>query len=246
MASQSLSIQQFPPSRSTDTNLVMGIVQVINAVFRESEGDLIQPGHGRTNMDEIARLLAAGELHGVWQESSTSAGAEHQPISVFGVVRAHSVDSLGGPVPATAAVAAVTAAAPAAEVEAMSVPATLPSDSAAVPPPPISEKVGSFGMLAVAPSHRGTGLGRDLVRYAERLLAQRGCKVMQIALLVPADPPPSAFKEFLARWYYDRLGYKVFKTVTAKDFFAVPITEEQERLIFRKRCIFEVATKDLA
>ena len=60
-------------------------------------------------------------------------------------------------------------------------------------------------MLAVDPDHRGTGLGRELVRFAEQVASESGRTTMQLELLVPRDwTHPS--KQFLATWY-SRIGY---------------------------------------
>lgn len=67
--------------------------------------------------------------------------------------------------------------------------------------------VGEFGMLAVVPSRRGTGIGRDLVRFAERAAKQEGCDAMQLEVLVPRGWSHSS-KEFLTDWY-TRSGYKL-------------------------------------
>jgi GNAT superfamily N-acetyltransferase len=66
---------------------------------------------------------------------------------------------------------------------------------------------GEFGMLAADPARRGAGIGRELVRFAERASRDAGCREMQLELLVPREwTHPS--KQFLAEWY-DRLGYRV-------------------------------------
>ncbi|MFG1646501.1 GNAT family N-acetyltransferase [Amycolatopsis sp. NPDC049252] len=71
----------------------------------------------------------------------------------------------------------------------------------------LDEATGEFGMLAADPARRGTGIGRDLVRFAERASRDAGCRRMQLELLVPREwTHPS--KQFLAEWY-DRLGYRV-------------------------------------
>lgn len=65
--------------------------------------------------------------------------------------------------------------------------------------------VGEFGMLAVIPSSRGTGIGRELVRFAEHAAKRERCDVMQLEVLVPRGwSHPS--KEFLTDWY-TRSGY---------------------------------------
>jgi GNAT superfamily N-acetyltransferase len=71
----------------------------------------------------------------------------------------------------------------------------------------LDESTGEFGMLAADPARRGAGIGRDLVRFAERASRDAGCRRMQLELLVPREwTHPS--KQFLAEWY-DRLGYRV-------------------------------------
>jgi GNAT superfamily N-acetyltransferase len=71
-------------------------------------------------------------------------------------------------------------------------------------------RVAEFGMLAAAPAHRGAGVGRELVRFAERHAVAAGRRVMQLELLVPRDwSHPS--KERLDAWY-TRMGYRVVRT----------------------------------
>ncbi|NGO08270.1 GNAT family N-acetyltransferase [Streptomyces sp. HC44] len=72
-----------------------------------------------------------------------------------------------------------------------------------------------FGMLAAAPKRRGTGIGRELVRFAEQYGRDAGLDVMQLELLVPREwSHPS--KEFLATWY-GRIGYQVVRTGSIDD-----------------------------
>ena len=71
----------------------------------------------------------------------------------------------------------------------------------------LDESTGEFGMLAADPAQRGIGIGRELVRFAERASRDAGCPEMQLELLVPREwTHPS--KVFLAEWY-GRLGYRV-------------------------------------
>lgn len=74
----------------------------------------------------------------------------------------------------------------------------------------LDDRVGEFGMLVAAPEARGTGIGRDLVAFAEGWGRGRGLDRMQLELLVPrtwAHP----VKEFLRDWY-TRIGYRVVRT----------------------------------
>ena len=65
-------------------------------------------------------------------------------------------------------------------------------------------------MLVAAPEHRGTGVGRDLVAFAEQRGRERGLRAMQLELLLPRTwQHPS--KEFLKAWY-GRIGYQPIRT----------------------------------
>jgi Acetyltransferase (GNAT) family len=58
--------------------------------------------------------------------------------------------------------------------------------------------------------HRGTGVGRELVRFAERWGREQGMDTMQLEVLVPRQwAHPS--KEFLKAWY-TRVGYRPVRT----------------------------------
>ncbi|WP_327232867.1 GNAT family N-acetyltransferase [Streptomyces sp. NBC_01317] len=70
---------------------------------------------------------------------------------------------------------------------------------------------GEFGMLAAAADHRGVGVGRELVAFAEELGRRDGLTEMEVELLVPwAWSHPS--KDFLFDWYtrrgYREVGYR--------------------------------------
>lgn len=73
----------------------------------------------------------------------------------------------------------------------------------------LDDGVGEFGMLVAAPEERGTGVGKELVSYAERWGRTRDLQRMQLELLVPRtwDHP---VKEFLRGWY-TRIGYRVVR-----------------------------------
>jgi ribosomal protein S18 acetylase RimI-like enzyme len=76
----------------------------------------------------------------------------------------------------------------------------------------LADGVGEFGMLAADPAHRGVGVGRELVRFAEDRCRAEGLVTMQLELLVPRDWVHPA-KQFLEAWY-TRLGYRVARTDT--------------------------------
>lgn len=73
----------------------------------------------------------------------------------------------------------------------------------------LDARAAEFGMLAADLDHRGTGIGRELVRFAERTASDGGAATMQLELLMPRDwSHPS--KDFLADWY-TRMGYRRFR-----------------------------------
>jgi ribosomal protein S18 acetylase RimI-like enzyme len=99
----------------------------------------------------------------------------------------------------------------------------------------LDEATGEFGMLAADPARRGLGVGRELVRFAERASREAGCRDMQLELLVPRDwTHPS--KQFLAEWY-GRLGYRVtHRAGLAEDYphLAPSLATPCDFLVYRK------------
>ncbi|XVV15393.1 GNAT family N-acetyltransferase [Actinoplanes sp. CA-131856] len=79
----------------------------------------------------------------------------------------------------------------------------------------LSPRVGQLGMLAADPAERGSGVGRELVRFAEEHARAAGASVMQLELLVPlvGEHP---VKEFLRGWY-TRIGYRQVGTESLAD-----------------------------
>jgi GNAT superfamily N-acetyltransferase len=74
----------------------------------------------------------------------------------------------------------------------------------------LDEDTGEFGMLVADPAHRGVGVGRELVRFAERKSSAEGVRSMQLELLVPRGWTQPT-KVFLEAWY-TRIGYRVART----------------------------------
>jgi len=73
-----------------------------------------------------------------------------------------------------------------------------------------------FGMLASDPCHRGVGIGRELIRFAERKARDSGCGIAQLEVLVPVGWEHPA-KEFLDHWY-SRAGYEFTSTAPIAEF----------------------------
>ncbi|GAA3629970.1 GNAT family N-acetyltransferase [Kineosporia mesophila] len=67
-----------------------------------------------------------------------------------------------------------------------------------------------FGMLAAHPAHRGTGIGSELMTFAETWARERGLSTMQLEVLFPTEwEHPD--KAFLRAWYL-RAGYELVRT----------------------------------
>jgi GNAT superfamily N-acetyltransferase len=99
----------------------------------------------------------------------------------------------------------------------------------------IEDGVGEFGMLVAAPEERGTGIGRDLVSFAENWGRERGFAEMQLELLVPQEWAHPV-KEFLRGWY-TRIGYQLVREDGLEDAypFLVPhLACPCDFLVFRK------------
>ena len=96
---------------------------------------------------------------------------------------------------------------------------------------------GEFGMLVTDPAHRGQGLGRELVVFAEELSRQRGLRVMQLELLVPREWKHPT-KEFLRAWY-TRIGYRPVRSGTIDESYP------QLAPLLATPCDFVIFRKDL-
>ena len=98
-------------------------------------------------------------------------------------------------------------------------------------------RTGEFGMLVADPAHRGEGIGRLLVAFAENTSRQRGLTVMQLELLVPREWTHPT-KAFLHAWY-TRIGYSPVQSST--------IDERYPQLapLLATPCDFVVYHKDL-
>ena len=101
----------------------------------------------------------------------------------------------------------------------------------------LDDGTGEFGMLVADPEHRGLGIGRELVRFAERKCRTDGLVTMQLELLVPRNWSHPV-KDFLAAWY-TRIGYRVARTGTIDE--AYPALAP----LLATPCDFVIYRKDL-
>jgi ubiquinone/menaquinone biosynthesis C-methylase UbiE/GNAT superfamily N-acetyltransferase len=102
----------------------------------------------------------------------------------------------------------------------------------------LDESTGECGMLVADPAHRGAGIGRELLRFAERKSRADGLRTMQLELLVPRGWTHPT-KEFLEAWY-TRSGYRVARTGTIDE--AYPALAP----LLATPCDFVIYQKDLA
>ncbi|KAK3342235.1 hypothetical protein B0H65DRAFT_214814 [Neurospora tetraspora] len=77
--------------------------------------------------------------------------------------------------------------------------------------PDPSSLIGQFGCLICRPEYRGSGVGRDLLKFAEDWTREKGGKKMQVELVV-GDGWEHEEKTKLAGWY-ERAGYQNVKEV---------------------------------
>ena len=98
----------------------------------------------------------------------------------------------------------------------------------------LDEETGFFGLLAVHPDDQGSGAGRELIRFAEQLVRERGAGQMELRLLVPREQTEPG-KEWLAAWY-TRLGYRMTgRADFSESHPAVEMLTPLDMLTYRKR-----------
>jgi GNAT superfamily N-acetyltransferase len=101
----------------------------------------------------------------------------------------------------------------------------------------IDGDLGEFGMLVATPEHRGVGIGRELVSFAEGWARQQGLARMQLELLVP-QTWTHPVKAFLHAWY-TRMGYQRVRSGRLDE--AYPALQPQ----LATPCDFAIYQKDL-
>jgi GNAT superfamily N-acetyltransferase len=101
----------------------------------------------------------------------------------------------------------------------------------------IGDDLAEFGMLVASPQHRGIGIGRALVAFAEDWARRQGLGRMQLELLVPQEWTHPV-KEFLRDWYA-RIGYRQVRIGSLAE--AYPALQPQ----LATPCDFAIHHKDL-
>jgi ribosomal protein S18 acetylase RimI-like enzyme len=145
-------IEMAAPAQAEDEAFVAEVTGLVNTVYADGEKGIWVAGTARTDRDELASIIRAGEL-----------AVARRAGKVLGAVRIR----------------------------------RLPSGE------------GEFGMLAAHPGHRGTGLGRELVAFAEDRARDQGVRTMQLEVLFPNEWEHPT-KVFLRDWYI-RSGYQVVR-----------------------------------
>jgi GNAT superfamily N-acetyltransferase len=177
-----LAIAPARAADADDNDFVAEVVDLVNRVYADAERGLWQPGADRTDADEIAGMIRAGELV---------------------IARLHGDGELVG----------------------------------AVHVQRRGADLGEFGMLVASPEYRGTGVGRELIAFAEDWARKQGLSRMQLELLVP-QTWTHPVKEFLNGWY-TRIGYQRVRTGRLEDDYPAL----QPRLA--TPCDFAIYHKDL-
>jgi N-acetylglutamate synthase-like GNAT family acetyltransferase len=100
---------------------------------------------------------------------------------------------------------------------------------------PLGDSTSEVHFVSATPDSWGSGVGRALMTYAERLARSRGAKMLQLKLLVPGEGT-NPLKEQLRDWY-TRLGYTVVGTLSVAEVSPEAVAEMAkpcEFLVFHK------------
>lgn len=195
-SSKIYTIEIPPPAAADNASIVHDLTRIVNEVYIGAEVGIWQDGFQRTSAPEIEKLIRAGELavayfHGdgnsnnsddeansAKEGSPTSSKHQRQQPKPVGCVCIQKIPGSSG---------GTTAEEEEGGKE--------------------TEEVGEFGMLALDARHRGSGLGKDMVRFAEeRCRTDWGLAVLRLELLFPTGFE-HAFKVRLAGWY-GQMGYE--------------------------------------
>ena len=83
MPASKLDIDFLPTAAANDKAIINRLVEIVNAVYAETEGDLMVDNYERTNAEEIGGYVAAGEL----VKASLPGVTDLSPSSIVGCIR---------------------------------------------------------------------------------------------------------------------------------------------------------------
>ena len=101
----------------------------------------------------------------------------------------------------------------------------------------LNPQIAKFGMLTVAPLHKGKKLGSLMVNEVEKYALAKGRIKMRLELLMPKDTAHPG-KKFLLNWY-TRIGYHFLEKLEFEE------VEPKETDNLRIPCFFNLYEKDL-
>ncbi|RYO92666.1 hypothetical protein DL762_001569 [Monosporascus cannonballus] len=213
-------IEIAPAAAADDAPFVARLARIVNEVYVETEVGIWRDGYQRTSAAEVAELIRAGELavaylaNGNGNSSSISNKSDTNNDEDNNTLRIQ-------PQPQPVGCVCIKR-----------LPCGGDSDGGG------SGKMGEFGMLSLDGMHRGGGLGRAMVRFAEDRCRGWGLTTVELELLFPTAFE-HAFKARLSRWYA-RMGYEeVCLRPFANDFprLAPLLAGPCEYRIFEKRLV---------
>ncbi|RYP51202.1 hypothetical protein DL768_003408 [Monosporascus sp. mg162] len=209
-----------PPGAADDAPFVDRLARIVNEVYVEAEAGIWRDGYQRTSATEVAELIRAGELAVAFLVSGNSKSSGITNKSETNDDKDNNVTrSQPQPQPIGCVCIKKLAA----------------SDNDGED---AREEKGEFGMLALDAAHRGDGLGRAMVRFAEERCRGRGLTTVQLELLFPTAFE-HVFKARMQRWY-TRMGYaEVGLRSFAEDFpcLAPLLAGPCEYRIFEKKLV---------
>ncbi|KAI1274298.1 hypothetical protein F5Y07DRAFT_220500 [Xylaria sp. FL0933] len=171
-----------PPSAADDAELTTALTRLVNKVYGEAERGIYSTDFERTSEEDVAELLRAGKVAIAYlphldAANTTNPKADDDPATTTTTTTDQKFHQTHG------------------------------TPIGCISMKQVGPSTGEFGMLAVDPTYRGAGVGRDLVSFAEAWCRERlGLRAMRLELLAPVHFE-HAGKTRLQAWYTRKLGY---------------------------------------
>ncbi|KAI1420775.1 hypothetical protein F5Y12DRAFT_89094 [Xylaria sp. FL1777] len=179
-----------PPSAADDAALTAALTLLVNKVYSEAERGIYSTEFERTSAEDVAEQLRAGEVAVAYLPHRSSSDADAAAAAANNKNNKNNNAQHEEEGEGSAATFLETHGTP----------------IGCIAMKQASPTTGEFGMLAVDPTHRGGGVGRDLVVFAEEWCRGRlGLQAMRLELLAPVHFEHVG-KTRLQAWY-ERLGY---------------------------------------